>query len=164
MLYAQQQQQASHEKMGSGSDKIALIFNMGASYCDVTVTATVGGVSQIKALAGNVVGGEDLLQSTMHHLLPDSPVVVAQLGDINEGEHDSLGNHDNTDHGGSDQGEHELGGVLDMPPIMMMSSFLIPRLDMLAAILREATWQSGRGRSENWGSPPQAVGMEEEKT
>ncbi|KAK6130194.1 hypothetical protein DH2020_036004 [Rehmannia glutinosa] len=71
LLYAQQQQQNVHENMGSGSEKIALIFNMGAGFCDVAVTATAGGVSQIKALAGNALGGEDILLNTMHHLLPD---------------------------------------------------------------------------------------------
>ncbi|KAL5125258.1 Heat shock protein 8 [Glycine soja] len=68
----QQQQQTSHENMGSGTEKIALIFNMGAGYCDVVVTATTGGASQIKALAGSTIGGEDLLQNMMHHLLPNS--------------------------------------------------------------------------------------------
>ncbi|XP_019168004.1 PREDICTED: heat shock 70 kDa protein 8 [Ipomoea nil] len=71
LLYAQQQLQSGHESMGSGSEKIALIFNMGAGYCDVAITATAGGVSQIKALAGSTLGGEDLLQNMMHHLLPD---------------------------------------------------------------------------------------------
>lgn len=71
LLYTQQQQQAVHENMGSGSEKNALIFNMGAGYCDVAVTATGGGVSQIKALAGATLGGEDMLQNIMHHLLPD---------------------------------------------------------------------------------------------
>lgn len=72
LLYAQQQQQTAHENMGSGSEKIALIFNMGAGYCDVAVTATAGGVSQIKSLVGSAIGGEDLLQNMMHHLLPNS--------------------------------------------------------------------------------------------
>ncbi|CAI8585969.1 unnamed protein product [Vicia faba] len=70
MLYGQQQLKASQESMG-GSEKIALIFNMGAGYCDVAVTATDGGVSQIKALAGSTIGGEDLLQNMMCHLLPN---------------------------------------------------------------------------------------------
>ncbi|BAU00736.1 Heat shock protein [Vigna angularis] len=72
LLYAQQQQKSSHDSMGSGMEKIALIFNMGAGYCDVAVTATAGGVSQIKALAGSTIGGEDLLQNMMRHLLPES--------------------------------------------------------------------------------------------
>ncbi|KAK7366535.1 hypothetical protein VNO80_08528 [Phaseolus coccineus] len=72
LLYAQQQQQNCHENMGSGSEKIALIFNMGAGYCDVAVTATAGGISQIKALAGSTIGGEDLLQNMMRHLFPES--------------------------------------------------------------------------------------------
>lgn len=71
LLYAQQQQQADHGNMGSGSEKVALIFNMGAGYCDAAVTATAGGVSQIKTLAGSTLGGEDILQNVMHHLLPD---------------------------------------------------------------------------------------------
>ena len=72
LLYAQQQQQMIPDNMGSGSEKIALIFNMGAGYCDVAVTATAGGVSQIKALVGSATGGEDLLQNMMHHLFPNS--------------------------------------------------------------------------------------------
>lgn len=38
LLYAQQQQIASQANMGSGTEKLALIFNMGAGYCDVAVT------------------------------------------------------------------------------------------------------------------------------
>ncbi|KAJ4891449.1 Heat shock 70 kDa protein 8 [Raphanus sativus] len=62
----------SHDSMGSGSERLAVIFNMGAGYCDVAVTATAGGVSQIKALAGSAVGGEDVLQNTMRHIAPPS--------------------------------------------------------------------------------------------
>ncbi|KAL0414533.1 UNVERIFIED_CONTAM: Heat shock protein 8 [Sesamum radiatum] len=51
--------------------KLQLIFNMGAGFCDVAVTATAGGVSQIKALAGTALGGEDILLNMMRHLLPD---------------------------------------------------------------------------------------------
>ncbi|RHN53301.1 putative Heat shock protein 70 family [Medicago truncatula] len=80
LLYGQQQQKASQETMGSGSEKIALIFNMGAGYCDVAVTATAGGVSQIKALAGSTIGGEDLLQNMMRHLLPDSENIFKRHG------------------------------------------------------------------------------------
>ncbi|XVF28861.1 hypothetical protein REPUB_Repub15cG0068800 [Reevesia pubescens] len=83
LLYAQQQQQMIHDNMGSGSEKIALIFNMGAGYCDVAVTATAGGVSQIKALAGSATGGEDLLQNMMRHLLPNSENLFSSHG-INE--------------------------------------------------------------------------------
>ncbi|XP_007034742.2 PREDICTED: heat shock 70 kDa protein 8 [Theobroma cacao] len=83
LLYAQQQQQMIHDNMGSGSEKIALIFNMGAGYCDLAVTATAGGVSQIKALAGSATGGEDLLQNMMRHLLPDSENLFLGHG-INE--------------------------------------------------------------------------------
>ncbi|KMS95732.1 hypothetical protein BVRB_005530 [Beta vulgaris subsp. vulgaris] len=71
LLYAQQQQHTVHENMGSGSEKMSLIFNMGAGYCDVAVCATAGGVSQIKALSGAAIGGEDLLQNLMRHLLPE---------------------------------------------------------------------------------------------
>ncbi|KAI9115106.1 hypothetical protein K1719_014119 [Acacia pycnantha] len=80
LLYGQQQQQSSHDNMGSGSEKIALIFNMGAGYCDVAVTATAGGVSQIKALAGSTIGGEDLLQNMMHYLLPESQTLFKTHG------------------------------------------------------------------------------------
>ncbi|XP_023527608.1 heat shock 70 kDa protein 8 isoform X1 [Cucurbita pepo subsp. pepo] len=81
LLYAQQQQQqAAHENMGSGSEKIALIFNMGAGYCDVAVSATGGGVSQIKALAGSPIGGEDLLQNTMKYLLPNAESIFSHRG------------------------------------------------------------------------------------
>ncbi|XP_038897373.1 heat shock 70 kDa protein 8 [Benincasa hispida] len=80
LLYAQQQQQAVHESMGSGSEKIALIFNMGAGYCDVAVSAIGGGVSQIRALAGSPIGGEDLLQNTMKYLLPNSESIFSHRG------------------------------------------------------------------------------------
>ncbi|OIV94998.1 hypothetical protein TanjilG_22195 [Lupinus angustifolius] len=80
LLYGQHQQQASHDNTDSGSEKVALIFNMGAGYCDVAVTATAGGVSQIKALAGCTIGGEDLLQNMMSHLLPDSQSLFKNHG------------------------------------------------------------------------------------
>ncbi|XP_062108363.1 heat shock 70 kDa protein 8 [Humulus lupulus] len=80
LLYAQQQQQTAHDNMGSGSEKIGLIFNMGAGYCDVAVTATAGGVSQIKALAGAPIGGEDLLQNMMHHFLPNADTLFSNHG------------------------------------------------------------------------------------
>ncbi|KAF8388055.1 hypothetical protein HHK36_026721 [Tetracentron sinense] len=80
LLYAQQQQQTVHENMGSGSEKIALIFNMGAGYCDVAITATAGGVSQIKALSGSAIGGEDILQNLMHHLLPNLDSLFSNHG------------------------------------------------------------------------------------
>ncbi|VVB07437.1 unnamed protein product [Arabis nemorensis] len=70
LLYAQQQQMATHDNMGSGNERLAVIFNMGAGYCDVAVTATAGGVSQIKSLAGNPIGGEDILQNTIRHIAP----------------------------------------------------------------------------------------------
>lgn len=83
LLYAQQQQQTTHENMGSGSERIALIFNMGAGYSDVAVTATAGGVSQIRSLAGSAIGGEDLLQNMMHYLLPNADTLFSSHG-INE--------------------------------------------------------------------------------
>lgn len=83
LLYAQQQQQSVHENMGSGSEKIALIFNMGAGYCDIAVSATAGGVSQIKSLNGSTIGGEDILQNIMYHLLPDMDRLFSKHG-INE--------------------------------------------------------------------------------
>ncbi|KDP40164.1 hypothetical protein JCGZ_02162 [Jatropha curcas] len=83
LLYAQQQQQTVHDNMGSGSEKNALIFNMGAGYCDVAVSATAGGVSQIKALAGAAIGGEDILQNMMQYLLPNTERLFLSHG-INE--------------------------------------------------------------------------------
>ncbi|CAI9118492.1 OLC1v1020070C1 [Oldenlandia corymbosa var. corymbosa] len=80
LLYAQQQQQISQESTGGGNEKNALIFNMGAGYCDVAVTATAGGVSQIKALAGATIGGEDILQNMMHHLVPDMDNLFSSHG------------------------------------------------------------------------------------
>ncbi|BBN68542.1 heat-shock protein 70T-2, partial [Prunus dulcis] len=77
LLYAQQN---VSQNTNTGSEKIALIFNMGAGYCDVAVTATAGGVSQIKALAGSAIGGEDLLQNMMRHLLPDSESLLTSCG------------------------------------------------------------------------------------
>ncbi|KAG0465776.1 hypothetical protein HPP92_019940 [Vanilla planifolia] len=71
LIFAQQQQQALPENMGSGIEKVALIFSMGAGYCDVAISATAGGVSQIKALSGSPVGGEDLLQNILQYLMPD---------------------------------------------------------------------------------------------
>lgn len=80
LLYAQQQQQTVHDNMGSGSEKISLIFNMGAGYCDVAVSATAGGVSQIKALSGAPVGGEDIIQNMMRYLLPEFDTLFASHG------------------------------------------------------------------------------------
>ncbi|TQD81148.1 hypothetical protein C1H46_033293 [Malus baccata] len=77
LLYAQQ---ISNQNVNTGSEKIALIFNMGAGYCDVAITATAGGVSQIKSLAGSAIGGEDLLLSMMRHLLPDSETLLTSHG------------------------------------------------------------------------------------
>ncbi|KAI3979761.1 hypothetical protein MKX01_013856 [Papaver californicum] len=80
LLYAQQQQQLIHDNMGSGNEKLALIFNMGEGYCDVCVPATAGGVSQVKSLSGTVVGGEDILQNMMHHLLPNLENLLSSHG------------------------------------------------------------------------------------
>ncbi|KAJ8640929.1 hypothetical protein MRB53_017623 [Persea americana] len=81
LLYAQQQQQQTiHENVGSGIEKIALIFNMGAGYSDVAITATAGGVSQIKALSGSTLGGEDMLQNIMHHLMPNLDSLYSNHG------------------------------------------------------------------------------------
>jgi heat shock protein 4 len=80
LLYAQQQHQLMNDNMGSGIEKIALVFNIGAGYCDVAVSATAGGVSQIRALAGCTVGGEDILQNVMRHLLPDYDSLYANAG------------------------------------------------------------------------------------
>lgn len=80
LLYAQQQQHTVHENMGSGNEKISLIFNMGAGFCDVAVSATAGGVSQIKALSGAAIGGEDLLQNMMRYLLPEYDTIISGHG------------------------------------------------------------------------------------
>ncbi|KAF6144239.1 hypothetical protein GIB67_031870, partial [Kingdonia uniflora] len=48
LLYGQHQQQTVHDNMGSGSENIAMIFNMGAGYCDACVTSTTGGVHRSK--------------------------------------------------------------------------------------------------------------------
>ncbi|GER44684.1 heat shock 70 kDa protein [Striga asiatica] len=66
LLYAQQQN--TNENIGN--EKIAVIVNVGAGFCDVAVSATAGGVSQIKALSGVALGGEDLLANTIRHLAP----------------------------------------------------------------------------------------------
>ncbi|KAG9456427.1 hypothetical protein H6P81_000935 [Aristolochia fimbriata] len=71
LLYAQQQQQIIQDNLGSGYEKLALMFNMGGGFTDVAITATAGGVSQIKALSGAGVGGEDMLQNVMRHILPN---------------------------------------------------------------------------------------------
>ncbi|KAK9664779.1 hypothetical protein RND81_14G067700 [Saponaria officinalis] len=80
LMYAQQKLQTAHDSMGSGSEMVTLIFNMGAGYCDVTVSATAGGVSQIKALSGAPIGGEDILQNMMRYLVPDFDVIFSRHG------------------------------------------------------------------------------------
>lgn len=69
LLYAQQQQQAIQGNMGSGVEKNAFIFNMGAGFCDVAIAATAGGVSQIRALAGDSIGGEAMVQNLVSYVL-----------------------------------------------------------------------------------------------
>ncbi|KAF6170174.1 hypothetical protein GIB67_038707 [Kingdonia uniflora] len=73
LLYGQHQQQTVHDNMGSGSENIAMIFNMGAGYCDACVTATTGGVHRSKPCLV-VIGGEDIVQNIMHHLLPQGHI------------------------------------------------------------------------------------------
>ncbi|KAK9146667.1 hypothetical protein Sjap_006570 [Stephania japonica] len=80
LLFAHKLQQTELENMGSGSEKVALIFNMGAGYCDVCVTAIAGGVSQIKGVAGSPVGGEDLLRNMMHFLAPSGVEDIKLVG------------------------------------------------------------------------------------
>ncbi|WJX86328.1 hypothetical protein P8452_68651 [Trifolium repens] len=53
------------------SMKIALIFNMDAGYCDVSVIEAEKGKFRIKAMTGSTIGGEDLLGNMMCYLLPD---------------------------------------------------------------------------------------------
>ncbi|CAJ2649083.1 unnamed protein product [Trifolium pratense] len=64
-----------HQLTSSASDnesmKIALIFNMDAGYCDVSVIEAEKGKFRIKARTGSSIGGEDLLGNMLCHLLPD---------------------------------------------------------------------------------------------
>ncbi|KAB2014579.1 hypothetical protein ES319_D09G235400v1 [Gossypium barbadense] len=70
LQYAQQQQHMLRDKTGRVGKRIALVFNMGAGFCDVAVADIDGGVTEIKALSGSEIGGEDLLENMMRHLLP----------------------------------------------------------------------------------------------
>ncbi|GLJ21759.1 hypothetical protein SUGI_0405960 [Cryptomeria japonica] len=82
LLYAQHQQMVPQGNSGSVSEKLAVIFNMGAGFCDVAVAATAGGVSQIKALAGAAIGGEDILQNVMRYVAPEIyPLSVSKSGE-----------------------------------------------------------------------------------
>ncbi|XP_050372477.1 LOW QUALITY PROTEIN: heat shock 70 kDa protein 8 [Argentina anserina] len=58
------------------TDRSVLIFNMGAGYCDVALSVTAQeaprGISEIIALTGSAIGGEDLLQNMMRYLLPNA--------------------------------------------------------------------------------------------
>ncbi|XP_076884125.1 heat shock 70 kDa protein 8 [Bidens hawaiensis] len=80
LLYAQQQLLATKSMTDSGNENFGLIFNMGAGYCDVAVIATAGGVSQMKALVGGCVGGEDLVQNMMGYLVPDMDCIFSNRG------------------------------------------------------------------------------------
>lgn len=85
LLYAQQQQQAFQGNMGSGMERNALIFNMGTKHCDVAVTATAGGVSQIKALAGESIGGEDMVQNMIRYVLEEiHPSAEKELANLSK--------------------------------------------------------------------------------
>ncbi|MBA0768419.1 hypothetical protein Gotri_017221 [Gossypium trilobum] len=66
----EQQQHMLRDKTGRVGKRIALVFNMGAGFCDVAVADIDGGVTEIKALSGSEIGGEDLLENMMRHLLP----------------------------------------------------------------------------------------------
>lgn len=84
LVYSQQHQQAVHDMRDTGSEKVALVFNMGAGYCDVALTTTAGGVSQVKALSGTAIGGEELLQNTMRHLMPEFDNILCGRYCLNE--------------------------------------------------------------------------------
>ncbi|XP_045789333.1 heat shock 70 kDa protein 8-like [Trifolium pratense] len=63
---------SSHEDKDNESKKIALIFNMDAGYCDVSVIEVEKGKFHIKAMTGSTIGEEDLFRNMMCHLLPNS--------------------------------------------------------------------------------------------
>ncbi|XP_045792392.1 heat shock 70 kDa protein 8-like [Trifolium pratense] len=63
---------SSHQDMDNESEKVALIFNMDAGYCDVAVIATEKRKIRIKALTGSTIGGEDLLGNMMFYHFHDS--------------------------------------------------------------------------------------------
>lgn len=69
LLYAQDQQKALHDNMGSGIEKNVLIFNAGAGFCDVAIAATAGGVSQIRSVAGDSIGGDAMVQNLVKYVL-----------------------------------------------------------------------------------------------
>lgn len=58
---------AELENMGSKSEKIALIFNMSAEFCDVAFTAIATRVFWAMGLTKSTLGGED---TTKHDALP----------------------------------------------------------------------------------------------
>ncbi|PNY16066.1 heat shock protein 70 kDa, partial [Trifolium pratense] len=64
-----------HQLTSSASNnesmKIALIFNMDAGYCDVSVIEAEKGKFRTKASTESSIGGEDLLGNMMSYLLPD---------------------------------------------------------------------------------------------
>ncbi|PRQ26044.1 putative Heat shock protein 70 family [Rosa chinensis] len=57
---------------------------MGAGYCDVAISVTAEeaprGISEIIALTGSAIGGEDLLQNMMRHLLPNAENLLTSHG------------------------------------------------------------------------------------
>ncbi|KAH7315110.1 hypothetical protein KP509_21G034800 [Ceratopteris richardii] len=80
LLYAQEQQQSFNDNMGSGIEKNVLIFNAGAAFCDVAIAATAGGVSQIRALAGDSVGGYAMVQNLVNYVLKEyEPTLDEQI-------------------------------------------------------------------------------------
>ncbi|KAL6188771.1 hypothetical protein ACLB2K_040162 [Fragaria x ananassa] len=66
------------------TDRNVLIFNMGAGYCDVALSVTAEdaarGISEIIALTGSAIGGEDLLQNMMRHVLPNAENLLTSHG------------------------------------------------------------------------------------
>lgn len=80
LLYTKQQQEFVPLNVFDGSEKNALIFNMGAGFCDVAAIATAGGVSMTKAMTGAAIGCEDILQNLMQHLLPNAEALFSRHG------------------------------------------------------------------------------------
>ncbi|PNX54522.1 heat shock protein 70 kDa, partial [Trifolium pratense] len=72
LWYVIQQYASSDKVMDNESKKIALVFNMDAGYCDVSVIEAEREKLRIKAMTGSTIGVEDLLGNMMCHLLPDS--------------------------------------------------------------------------------------------
>ncbi|XP_045789297.1 heat shock 70 kDa protein 8-like [Trifolium pratense] len=72
-----------HQLTSSASNnesmKIALIFNMDAGYCDVSVIEAEKGKFRTKASTESSIGGEDLLGNMMSYLLPDFEEIFKRL-------------------------------------------------------------------------------------